>query len=135
MSGHHRAIVAALVLSAVLTLLVLLAYAANACPGPSPGTACPDAAVHRGVVVGLVALAGGLLVTPFAFLAEFVTRRRIVYRGAWGRAARRGAIVLVLIGALGALRLGSALSVPVILFLIVVAGIVEWSAVRRFDTP
>lgn len=135
MSGHHRALVAALVLSAVLALLALLAYAANACPGPSAGTACPDAAVHRGVVVGLAALAGGLLVTPFAFLAEFVTRRRIVYRGAWGRAARRGVIVLVLIGAFGALRLGSALSVPVILFLIVVAGIVEWSAMRRFDLP
>jgi hypothetical protein len=135
MTGHHRALVAGLVLSAVLAGLVLLVYAANACPGPSPATACPDAPVHRGVVVGLAALAGALLVTPFAFLAEFATRRRIIYRGAWGRAARRGILVLVLIGALGALRLGGALSVPVVLFLGVVAGIVEWSAIRRFDVP
>lgn len=135
MSGHHRTLVAGLVLSAVLAGLVLLVYAANACPGPSAGDTCPDAPLHRGIVVGLAALTGALLVTPFAFLAEFATRRRIIYRGAWGRATRRGILVLVLIGALGALRLGGALSVPVMLFLVVVAGIIEWSAIRRFDVP
>jgi hypothetical protein len=135
LTGHHRAAVAGLVLSALLVGLLLVVYAGNVCPGPVAGDACPDAPLHRGVVVGLAALAGGLVVTPFAFLAEFATRRRIVYRGAWARAARRGALVLILVGALGALRLGGALSVPVLLFLVIVAGVVEWSAIRRFDLP
>jgi hypothetical protein len=135
LSGHHRFAVAGLVLGALLVGLVLLAYAATACPGPAADNPCRDAAVHRGAVVSLAAIAGGLLVAPFAFLAEFATRRRIVYRGAWGRAIRRGMLVSILIGALGALRLGGALSVPVVLFLVVVAAVVEWSAIRRFDLP
>jgi hypothetical protein len=58
-----------------------------------------------------------------------------VYRGAWGRAVRRGLIVGALVAALAALRLGGALSVPVLLFLLVIAALVEWFAMRRLDVP
>ncbi len=72
-----------------------------------------------------------LLVTPFAFLGEIITRRRIVYRGAWLRAARRGVLVGLVVAILAGLRLGGALSVPVALFVVILAGVVEWLAARR----
>jgi hypothetical protein len=74
-------------------------------------------------------------VMPFAFLAEFAVRRRIIYRGAWGRATRRGLLVAATIAAIAGLRLGGALSVPVALFVISLAVAVEWVALRRFDLP
>jgi hypothetical protein len=83
------------------------------------------------VVVVLASVSAGLLVTPFAFLAEVVARRRIVYRGAWLRAARRGVLVGLVVATLAGLRLGGALSVPVAMFIIILAGVVEWLAVRR----
>jgi hypothetical protein len=79
----------------------------------------------------LAAVSGALLVTPFAFLGEVVARRRIVYRGAWGRASRRGALTGLVIAALAGLRIGGALSVPVLIFVIILAGVVEWLVVRR----
>ncbi|MGH2457163.1 MAG: hypothetical protein ACRDHD_13010, partial [Candidatus Limnocylindria bacterium] len=101
----------------------------------APRQPCPGAGTNRAVVVALAAAAAGLLVAPFAFLGEFAARRRIVYRGAWGRAARRGLLVAAIVGALGGLRLGGALSVPGTLFVLVLAATVEWFAVRRFDLP
>ena len=124
-----------LVLLAVLGAVVLLAFAAHACPGDVPSEPCPAAAANRAIVVALLALSIGLLVTPFAFLAEVALRRRIVYRGAWGRAARRGALVAAVVAAMAGLRLGGALSPPVGLFLVTLGGAVEWLAVRRFDLP
>ena len=67
---------------------------------------CPDAARNLVIGIGLAALAVGLLVTPFAFLGEFVARRRIVYRGAWARAARRGLLAGLVVAVLAGLRLG-----------------------------
>jgi hypothetical protein len=74
-------------------------------------------------------------VTPFAFLAEFVARRRIVFRGAWARAARRGLLAAAVVAALAGLRLGGALSVPGALFLLTLAALAEWFAIRRVDMP
>ena len=91
--------------------------------------------MHRAVVVALAAASAGLGVTPFALLAEFAVRRRILYRGAWARAARRGLLVAGTIAALAALRLGGALSVPIALFIVTLAAALEWLAVRRFDLP
>ena len=82
-------------------------------------------------MIGLAAATAGLLVTPFAFLGEVVARRRIVYRGAWGRAARRGVLVGLVIAALAGLRLGGALSVPIGIFIVILAGVVEWFFARR----
>jgi hypothetical protein len=127
--------VAALVLLAVLCAVVLIAFAGHACPADTPATPCRDAAANRAVVVLLAAGAAGLAVTPFALLGEFAVRRRIIYRGAWTRAARRGLLVAVTIATLAGLRLGGALSVPIALFVITLAAALEWLAVRRFDLP
>jgi hypothetical protein len=127
--------VAALVLLALLAAVVLIAFAGNACPADTPSNPCPEAGFNRGVVVALAAALAGLAVTPFALLAEFAVRRRILYRGAWARAARRGLVVAVTIAALAGLRLGGALSMPIGLFVVCLAVAVEWLAVRRFDLP
>jgi hypothetical protein len=128
-----RLVVAALALLAVLVGVTLLAFAANACPVDAPGQPCPEAGTNRIVVVGLTAAAAGLLIAPFAFLAEFVARRRIVYRGAWGRATRRGLLAAALVAAMAGLRLAGALSVAGALFVLTMAALAEWFAVRRFD--
>lgn len=124
-----------LVLLAVLGGVVLIAFAGNACPADAPGGPCPTAVVNRAIVVTLAATTAGLAVVPFALLAEFARRRHIIFRGAWGRATRRGLLVAGVVAAVGALRLGGAISVPVVLFLISVAAATEWLAIRRFDSP
>ena len=135
MTGRTRLVVAALVLLAVLGAVVLVAYAGNACAVDLPARPCPEAGMNRAIVVVLAAGTAGLAVMPFALLAEFAVRRRIIYRGAWGRAARRGTLVAASVAAISGLRLGGALSVPVALFVISLAAAVEWVAVRRFDLP
>jgi hypothetical protein len=131
MSGHHRAAVAALILLGILALVLLVAFAGNACPVETDAQPCPDAARNVGVAIGLAAIGVALLVTPFAFLAEVVARRRIVYRGAWIRAARRGVLVGLVLAALAGLRLGGALSVPVAIFIVILAVVAEWFLARR----
>lgn len=135
MTGRSRISVAALVLLAVLGAVVLVAFAGNACASDLPGRPCPEAGANRVVVVALAAITAGLAVMPFALLAEFAVRRRIIYRGAWGRAARRGLLVAAVIAGIAGLRLGDALSVPVALFVISLAAALEWVALRRFDLP
>jgi hypothetical protein len=132
-TGRHRVIVAALALLAILVGVVLVAFAGNACPAATATNPCRAAGTNRVIVVILAASCAGLLVTPFAFLTEFLLRRRIVYRGAWGRAVRRGLLVAAAVAALGGLRLGGALTVPVGIFVGLLAVLVEWLAVRRFD--
>ena len=131
MSGRNRTIVVGLILLAVLTALVLVVFAAGACPVETELQPCAQAPRNVVIVIGLAASAAGLLVTPFAFLGEFVARRRIVYRGAWGRAARRGVLVGLTIATLAGLRLGGALSVPIAIFVVILAGVAEWFAARR----
>lgn len=125
MSGHHRFAVAALILGAVLVMAVLVAFAGSACPAPTEDDPCPEASRNIVVVLALASSGAALLVTPFAFLAEFVVRRRIVYRGAWWRAARRGILAGALVATLAGLRLGNALTVPVALFLFVLVVLIE----------
>ena len=112
MSVGHRVAIVLLIAAGTLTGVGLVLFATNACSGPTDIDPCASAAVNRGVVVALAAAAAGLIVTPFALLAEYATRRRIVYRGAWSRAARRGAVVAIVIAVLAGLRLGGALSAP-----------------------
>lgn len=133
MTPRNRVAVAALVLLALLCAVLLLAFAGHACPSQTPSQACPEAAVNRALAVGLASLGIALAVTPFAFLGEFAVRRRIVYRGAWSRAARRGLLAGCVLAALAGLRLGGALSVPAALFVVSLLAAVEWTAVRRFD--
>lgn len=131
MSGQHRAIVAALILLGVLALVLLVAFAGNACPVETEAQPCPDATRNVTVAVLLASVGVALLVTPFAFLAEFVARRRIVYRGAWLRAARRGVLVGLVLASLAGLRLGGALTVPVAIFIVILAVAAEWLLARR----
>ena len=131
MTARHRLIVAGLILGAVVAAAALVAFASVACPVDSEGQPCPLAGRNLAIGVALAALSVALVVTPFAFLGEVLARRRIVYRGAWPRAARRGAIAGLVVAALAGLRLGGALSVPVGLFVLLVAGAAEWLALQR----
>lgn len=131
MSGQHRVTVGALLLSGILAAVLLVAFASANCPVETELQPCPQAPRNLVIVVGLAAVAAGLLVTPFAFLGEVLARRRIVYRGAWGRAARRGTLVGLVVAALAGLRLGGALNVPIALFAVILAAVVEWLLARR----
>ena len=133
MSGRHRTILAALFLLGILAALALVAFAASACPVETDALPCPDAGRNLVIGVVLAAVALGLIVTPFAFIGEFVARRRIVYRGAWFRAARRGIIAGIVLAVLAGLRLADVLSVATALFVVVVAVAVEW-LLARTDT-
>ena len=135
MSRRSRLAVAALALLAVLVAAVLFVFASVACPSDLPEQPCPAAATNRVAVITLAGLAVGLLVTPFALLAEFVLRGRMLYRGAWGRAIRRGLLAGSGVALLGGLRLGGALTVPVAIFVLLLGAAIEWLAIRRFDRP
>jgi hypothetical protein len=130
-SGRHRLIVATLILLGILSVILLVAVAGRACPSETPAQPCPDAGRNRAVVVALASSSVALLVTPFAFLGELVARRRIVYRGAWLRAARRGILAGLVVAALAGLRLGGALSVPIGIFVVILGAVVEWFFARR----
>ncbi len=123
--------VASLILSGLLGVVILVSVAARTCPVETPAQPCADAATNRAIVVALAAGSAALLVAPFAFLGEVMARRRIVYRGAWMRAARRGALTGLVIAALAGLRLGGALSVPIAIFVIILGAVAEWALGRR----
>lgn len=125
MIGETRLVVAGLVLAGLIAGAVLVAFASNACPIQLPQQPCPDAARNVTAVVVLAAGGVALLVTPFALLAEFVLQGRILYRGAWWRAARRGVLAGLTVAALSGLRLAGSLSVPVVIFVLVLVVIVE----------
>lgn len=135
MSRRTRLAIAALALLAVLVAGILFLFASVACPTDTPAQPCPGAGTNRVLVIGLAALAVGLLVVPFALIAEFAMRGRILYRGAWGRAIRRGLLAGGVVAVLGGLRLGGALTVPVSIFVVLLSGTIEWLAIRRFDAP
>jgi len=130
-SGRHRLAVAGLIVVGILGAIVLVAVASRACPVETEARPCADAARHRAIVVALASASAGLLLAPFAFLGEVMARRRIVYRGAWWRAARRGILAALVIAAIAGLRLGGALNVPIAIFVIILAGVIEWFFARR----
>jgi O-antigen ligase len=130
MSGRHRIRVAGLILLGVLAAVLLVVFAGNACPAETDAQPCPDATRNLVIGIALASAAVGLLVAPFAFLAEVLARRRIVYRGAWARAGRRGALAGLIVAGLAGLRLGGALNVPTALFVLILAGVIEWYLAR-----
>lgn len=131
MSGRNRTIVGALILLSALSAIVLVAFAANACPVETVAQPCPAAERNLVLVIVLAATTVGLLVAPFAFLGEVMARRRIVYRGAWGRAGRRGTLAGLVVAAMAGLKLADALSVPVAIFVLVLAAVTEWFFTRN----
>ena len=130
MSGRDRTVVAGLILAGIFAAIVLVTFAGNACPVDTAAHPCPDAARNVAIGVALAAVSVALLVVPFAYLAEAVARRGMVYRGAWARASRRGILAALTVAALAGLRLGGVLSVPIGLFVLVLAGIAEWLIAR-----
>lgn len=125
MTSSQRLTVAGLAVAGIVAAAILIAFAAGACPTEAAGQPCPDAARNRAVVVTLASLCVGLLVAPFAFLADFALHRRIVYRGAWWRAGRRAILAALVVAVVAALRLGGALTVPVLIFVVLLAIVVE----------
>jgi hypothetical protein len=127
-------LVAALVVAGAAALLGVFVAASQLCPGPTSIDPCPDADRNRLIVVGLAGTAAVLLVTPAAFVIDFLARRRIAYLGAWWRAARRGALFGLVLATLAGLRLADALNPFSAIVVIGVALIAEWLAIRRLDT-
>jgi uncharacterized membrane protein YhhN len=62
---------------------------------------------------------------PLLWIASFVRSRAIAYRGDWARAARRSALVGLVIVLFVLLRAQDALSVPVAVFIVAMAVLVE----------
>ena len=63
--------------------------------------------------------AAGLTAAPLFWLAVFARHGRIAYRGDWLRAGRRGMWVGLVTGLFVAMRVLDVLSIPVVLFIVV----------------
>jgi hypothetical protein len=73
----------------------------------------------------LLGTAVALTLAPLLWLAVFVRNRRIAYRGDWWRAARRAALVGLVVVLFVVLRGQDALSLPIALFVVAMAALVE----------
>jgi hypothetical protein len=82
---------------------------------------------------GQVLLAGALglgfalatSITPLLWLAGFARQGRIAYRGDWWRAVRRAALVGLVVAIFVVLRGEGALNLPLALFVVAMAALVE----------
>ena len=134
MNRRDRMLRAGLVVAGAAAMLGVFLAASQLCPGPTSLDPCPDADRNRLIVVGLAGAAVVLLVTPAAFVLDFLARRRIAYLGAWWRAARRGALFGLVLATIAGLRLAEALNPFSAVVVVGVALIAEWLAIRRLDT-
>lgn len=134
MIRRDRILTAGLFIGAIVAAVAVVALASQLCPGPTPDDPCPDAGRNQAIVVAVTGLAVTLLMTPLAFLAEYLARQGIVYQGAWWRALRRGALIGVAVVAVAGLRILDALNVFSATVVVGVAVVAEWLAIRRFDT-
>jgi hypothetical protein len=73
----------------------------------------------------LLGLAVAATLAPLLWLAAFVRHRRIAYRGDWWRAARRAALAGLVAFLFVLLRGQDALSLPLALFIVAMAVLVE----------
>ncbi|MFI5254301.1 MAG: hypothetical protein ACHQ15_02430 [Candidatus Limnocylindrales bacterium] len=80
---------------------------------------------------GLLGIAFTVTATPLFWLAKFARHRRIAYRGDWPLAVRRGAVVGLVVAVLVVLRVEDAFSVPLALFIVVMATIIEVGLSRQ----
>jgi len=74
---------------------------------------------------GFMGLACGLTSVPVFWLASFARHRRIALIGDWSRALRRGAWVLAIVALFVELRLQGLLSLPIVVFVIVLVLLAE----------
>jgi hypothetical protein len=128
-------LVAVLLIGGVVAGVGVAALAANLCPAPTATNPCPDATRNQALVVGTAVVAVSLAMSGLAFAAEFLVRNRIVYRGAWARAARRGLLIGAALASVAGLRLLDALTIFSAAVVIAVVVAIEWLAVRRLDGP
>jgi hypothetical protein len=79
------------------------------------------------LLAGALLLGGGITATlaPLLWVAVFVRNRRIAYRGDWWRAARRAALVGLVAIIFVLLRGQQALSLPLAVFVVAMAVLVE----------
>jgi hypothetical protein len=79
------------------------------------------------LLAGALLLGGGaaLTITPLLWLGGFVRARQIAYRGDWWRAARRGALIGLVITIYVVLRGQGVFSLQLVLFVLVMAVLVE----------
>ncbi len=114
---------------------VALLLAAAACwAGLSYLLVTQDPTGNAGVLLAgalLLGAAVGLTLVPVLWLAGFARARRIAYRGDWARAARRGALVGLIVTILVVLRGQGLLSAPLGLFVLAMAVFVELSLSTR----
>lgn len=73
----------------------------------------------------LLAAAVALTLAPLLWLANFVRTNRIAYRGDWWRAARRAGLAGLVVALFVLMRGQGAFSVPLALFIVVMAVLVE----------
>jgi len=73
----------------------------------------------------LLAVAIALTLAPLLWLASFVRTNRIAYRGDWWRAARRASLVGLVVALFVLMRGQGAFSVPLALFIVAMAVLVE----------
>jgi hypothetical protein len=89
-------------------------------------TTYPNQTATAGLVgAGAVGLACGLTSAPLFWLVPFSLHRRIALIGDWGRALRRAAWVGGLVALFVALRIQDVLSLPIAVFVVVLALLAE----------
>jgi hypothetical protein len=77
------------------------------------------------VGAGALGVATALTAAPLFWLIGFARQRRIAYRGDWGRAARRGAWVGILVAVFVVMRLNGVFQPEIGLFLVALAIVAE----------
>ena len=73
----------------------------------------------------LIGMAVGTTLVPILWLVVFGRHRRIAFQGDWGRAARRGGWVGLIVAIFIVLRLQGALELPIALFIVALASVAE----------
>jgi hypothetical protein len=79
----------------------------------------------------LLGMAVGLTSAPVYWVAAFLARRGIAHRGDWMRAGRRAVLTGLVVTLLVVLRALDAFSLPLAVFVVVMAGLVELSLAAR----
>jgi hypothetical protein len=74
---------------------------------------------------GALGAALALTVAPVLWIAVYVNYRQIGYRGSWGRAGRRAALIGLVVATLVVMRAQGAFSLPIVLFVVAMAVLVE----------
>jgi hypothetical protein len=79
----------------------------------------------------LLGTAVGLTSAPVYWVAAFLSRRGIAHHGDWTRAGRRAVLTGLVVTLLVVLRALNAFSLPLAVFVVVMAGLVELSLATR----